>query len=403
MKIQSAINRRPEIDWLRIIIVAMLVPFHTAMTFAPYPWYLRNDQLNLATQGLVNVLDKYHMEMLFLITGAALFFSLDVRTIKGFISERLQRLVIPLVIGMLFIVPPCYWIAAKQFQFYDDSLWAFYPLFWKKNLIPFQNDFSPGALWFLWYLIFYTIVLSPILIFIKRKLRKEFLDKLSIPFENPLAIFTLVIPVALVQIYSQWVITGDFLVLYYALFFMYGFFLFSAPGFEKGLIRSGPAAIVVAIITLILFMLLIFPTWDKSILGPEFWTNLHGERGSTGFIIFQVLISICTWSWIISLLYIARKFLNFSNRFTAYGNEVVLPFYIIHSTVIALVGWWIIHLPWDVLPKYTLNVILAFLATAAICEMMRWTNITRFLLGMRLKKNKQLIKPRGLIDSKESM
>jgi len=385
MSLPNALKRRPELDWLRIIIVAMLVPFHTAMTFAPYSWYLRNEQLNLAAQGLVNVLDKYHMEMLFLITGAALFFSLDVRTIKGFILERFQRLAIPLIFGMLFIVPPCYWIAAKQFSHYDGSLWEFYPLFWKQNLIPFQNDFSPGALWFLWYLVFYTIALSPVLIFIKRKLSHGFFNKLSMLFENHLGIFALVIPIALVQIYSQWVITGDFLVLYYVLFFIYGFFLFSAPGFEKGLIRSGPAAIVIAIITMVLFLLLIFPTWDKSILGPEFWTSLHGERGSAGFIIFQILISLCTWSWIVSLLYLARKFLNFSNRFSAYGNEVVLPFYVVHSTSIALIGWWVIHLPWDVLPKYALNVVLAFLATTGFCELIRLTNITRFLMGMHIR------------------
>jgi peptidoglycan/LPS O-acetylase OafA/YrhL len=54
MNLPGTLKRRPELDWLRIIIVAMLVPFHTAMTFAPYPWYLRNEPLNLATQGLVN-------------------------------------------------------------------------------------------------------------------------------------------------------------------------------------------------------------------------------------------------------------------------------------------------------------------------------------------------------------
>jgi hypothetical protein len=115
---------------------------------------------------------------------------------------------------------------------------------------------------------------------------------------------------------------------------------------------------------------------------------LHGERGSTGFIIFQILSSACTWSWIISLLYLARKFLNFSNRFVAYGNDTVLPYYIIHSTAIALIGWWVIHQTWDVLPKYTINVVLAFLSTVIFCEIMRRTNITRFLLGMRLKKTK---------------
>ena len=386
MNLQTSLNRRPDLDWLRIIVVVMLIPFHTAMTFAPYAWYLRNGQLNLATQGLVNVLDKYHMELLFLITGAAMYFSLGIRSVKGYLLERLQRLVVPLIFGMLVIVPPCYWIAAKQFQYYDGSLWDYYLLFWKQNLIPFQDNFSPGALWFLWYLVFYTIALSPILIFIKKKLSQGFFNELSTLFEEPITIFALFIPVAFVQIYSQWVITGDFLVLYYAVFFIYGFFMFSAPGFEKGLNRSGPAAIVIAIITMALYMMLIFPTWDKSLLGLQYWTSLQGERGTAGFIFFQILISLCTWSWIVSLLYLARKFLNFSNRFVVYGNETVLPYYIVHSTAITLIGWWIIHQTWDVWPKYTLNVVLAFLSTVIFCEIMRRTTITRFLLGMRLRK-----------------
>jgi hypothetical protein len=308
--------------------------------------------------------------------------------VKGYLLERLQRLVIPLIFGMMVIVPPCYWVKAKQFQFYDSSLWEFYPLFWKQSLIPFQDNFSAGALWFLWYLVFYTVVLSPVLIFIRKKCSGAFFIKLAKPFENPLSIFALIIPIAVVQIYSTWVITRDFLVLYYAIFFIYGFFLFSAPGFEKGLSKSGPAAIVIAIITMTLYMMLIFPAWNKSILGPQYWTELHGERGSAGFIIFQILNSLCTWSWIVSLLYLARKFLNFSNRFVRYGNDVVLPYYIVHSTAIALIGWWIIHKTWDVLPKYTINVVLAFLSTVIFCEIMRRTNITRFPLGMRLKKTR---------------
>ncbi len=36
MNLKSFSNRHPDLDWLRIIVVTMLIPFHTAMTFAPY-------------------------------------------------------------------------------------------------------------------------------------------------------------------------------------------------------------------------------------------------------------------------------------------------------------------------------------------------------------------------------
>jgi len=114
-------ERRADLDWLRILVVLMLIPFHTAMTFAPYPWYLRNDTLNLATMGLIVVLDQYHMELLFLIAGVATWFSLGVRTGTGYLVERLKRLVVPLIFGMLVLVPPCYYIVALHFYHYDGS------------------------------------------------------------------------------------------------------------------------------------------------------------------------------------------------------------------------------------------------------------------------------------------
>ena len=49
---QNTSQRHPDLDWLRVLVVLILIPFHTAMTFAPYPWYLRNDELNLATMAL---------------------------------------------------------------------------------------------------------------------------------------------------------------------------------------------------------------------------------------------------------------------------------------------------------------------------------------------------------------
>jgi len=152
-------QRLHYLDWLRIMVVLMLVPFHTAMTFAPYSWYLRNDELNQATQGLVMVLDQFHMELLFLIAGAATFFSLSVRSGKSYAFERLKRLIVPLIFGALVLVPPCYWVGAVNFNDYQGAFFEWYPTFFRDSLTPFQEGFRAGALWFLWYLVLYTCLL----------------------------------------------------------------------------------------------------------------------------------------------------------------------------------------------------------------------------------------------------
>jgi len=356
------------------------------MTFAPYAWYLRNDELNLATMGLVVVLDQFNMESLFLVAGAATWFSLGIRTGTGYFVERLKRLVVPLVFGMLVVVPTCYWVVAVHFYDYAGSFLEYYPIFWQESLLPFRDTFSAGALWFLWYLVFYTFPLLPILLLIRRKCQHNLIPWLAGFFEKRGALFLLVIPIALVEIYSTLVITGDFLALYYPIFFIYGFFLFSEPRFQRGIEKSGPIALVGGAITMALYMLLIFPAWNKAILGPTFWYTLSGEPGTWGFIIFRVLVSFTSWFWIIGILYLAKKFLNFSNRFLQYGNDAALPYYILHSTPIAMIGLSVVQWDMDVLPKYVINTILAFVATVVLYELIKRINVTRFLFGMRLKK-----------------
>jgi len=410
IQLSQPVGRLTHLDWLRIIVVGMLIPFHTAMTFAPYAWYIRNPQLNLATQALVQVLDKYHMELLFFIAGVATFFSFGTRGWKGYLPERLKRLVVPLVFGMLVVVPPCYYYS--QIFFYPlfhltyPTLWDWYTKYWlAKAITPFNIYFggttvNAGALWFLWYLVLYTFVLFPLLFLIFRKAQDRFIPRLAAFFEKPGMLFLPVIPIMLVNVFSQWkwiiglhsyriigwTITSDFQVLYYVLFFIFGFFMYSHARFGKGIDKTGPFALPVAAATMTVFMLLVFPTWDKAPLS-QFWYRLHGEPGTRGFIISQCLYALTTWSWILSILYLARKFLNKNNRFVSYGNEAVLPVYIVHSTFIAVFSYFIVKARMDVLPKYVIIVALTYICSLGILELIKLTNPTRFLFGMRLKRH----------------
>jgi hypothetical protein len=408
MQLQLPSNRLVHLDWLRILVITELILFHTAMTFAPFGWYIRNAQLNLAAQGLVQVLDKFHMELLFLIAGIATWYSFGVKKWNTYLVERLQRLVVPLVFGMLVIVPPCYYYAGlhfdRLFRLTFDNFFTWYTKFWLGQAItPFSTMygglFRAGALWFLWYLVLYTFILFPVLLLIYRKAQEKCIPRLAGFFEKPGALLLLVIPIAAVMIFSQWkmniggtnfrivgwVISSDFQVLYYVLFFIYGFLIYSNARFQKGIDRTGLISIPIAVITITLFMLLVFPTWNTAPL-KQFWYTFRGEPGTRGFIMSQSLYALTTWSWVLSLLYLARKFLNKSNRFVQWGNEAVLPVYILHSTFITILSYYIVQWKMDVLPKYVIIVVLTYIGCIALLQLCKTNNVTRFVLGIRLKK-----------------
>jgi hypothetical protein len=82
--------------------------------------------------------------------------------------------------------------------------------------------------------------------------------------------------------------------------------------------------------------------------------------------------------------------LNFNNKLLAYGNEALLPFYILHQTVILAVGWFIIPLDLSILLKLLIISTTSFVIIMALYELLiKRFNVLRFLFGMRLKKKQQ--------------
>jgi len=78
------------------------------------------------------------------------------------------------------------------------------------------------------------------------------------------------------------------------------------------------------------------------------------------------------------------KYMDFHNRFLTYANEAVLPFYVLHPLVL-IVGFFVLQMPLILVVQYILILIMTFIITLALYEMIiRRINLTRFLLGMKL-------------------
>jgi len=137
-------------------------------------------------------------------------------------------------------------------------------------------------------------------------------------------------------------------------------------------------------------MLIVVPAPENAPLGAHYWPALGGEPGTAGHIIFWSLEAFNSWFWIIGLLYLARRFLNFSNRFLRYANDAVLPYYLIHQGAIVAVGFHIIKFARSMFLKYLMMVVGAFLLTMLLYEIIRRMEWMRFLMGMRPKKKRKI-------------
>jgi hypothetical protein len=117
------------------------------------------------------------------------------------------------------------------------------------------------------------------------------------------------------------------------------------------------------------------------------YNPMTGEVFSQIYVIFHILWSIASWSWIAFILSLGAKYLNFNHKILAYANEAVMPFYLLHQTLILIVGWYIIPLDIPALLKYLLISTSSFVLIITVYEIfIKRINPIRFLFGMRPKK-----------------
>ena len=80
----------------------------------------------------------------------------------------------------------------------------------------------------------------------------------------------------------------------------------------------------------------------------------------------------------------AAHYLNFNSGFLKYANEAVLPFYIMHQTVIVIIGYFIRNWQLAVFPKYLFLAITSFVIIITLYEfIVKRVNLLRYLFGMK--------------------
>ena len=100
-------SRQTYLDWLRLLSIAGVLVLHCAMPFASgETWHIRNAESSNLLAELVLNLHLFRMPLLFFISGTVSYYMLQRRSSAGFVRLRVRRLLLPLVFGMLVVVPP---------------------------------------------------------------------------------------------------------------------------------------------------------------------------------------------------------------------------------------------------------------------------------------------------------
>ena len=377
----SLCERRYDLDWLRVLAVLLLIYFHTAVIFYRGElgvFYVTDAIVDPALKIFILFVHQWHMPLFFFLSGAATWFSLETRTAKQYVRERLQRLLIPFVFGTLVLVPPQVYCRILSTSHDQKSYLQFYPQFF--NGIRPSGNFEWAHLWFIVYLLVFSLVALPIFIYFRQPSRQRLPQWLTTGFDRVGAVFYPALVLAIIEavfrpkwigfqnLYDDWAN-----VLLYLSYFVYGYIFCSDRRFGQCLDSQRYWVMGAAIVG----MSSLFGLW---------LTDTVPDRGySLTYIIYQAFRGFNSWCWVLMALSLARSHLNFKNRWLHYANEASYPFYILHQTIVVAIGFYVVHWELGVLEKFIIISTGSLLTTFVIYELLiRRINTTRFLFGLKL-------------------
>jgi len=371
-------RRRPDMDWLRALAVLLLVPFHSALIFCNdgiFP--LRSGEDSEFLSYFAGILGQWHMPLLFVISGAGTWFALCFRAPGQYVRERADRLLVPLIFGSLLIVPPQVYVQRLNEGRFEGSFFSFYPHFFD-GVYP-QGNLTWNHLWFVAYLFVFSLMALPIFVRLGRGPGKRWLARLTSVSERRGGVFLFAVPVAVTEATFRAAFPGVQNLVWdwanfssYFVLFVLGFLILADGRFQMAMSRDGPLALVLGVMT--------------TALGVSLHvTGVAPSPGySPGWTATMVLRAFNMWFWIVGILGMGRRFLFFSNGILRYVTEATYPFYILHMTVIVLIGFPVMHWKTGIASRYSIVVIASTAATIIIYELfVRPWRVSRCLFGMK--------------------
>ncbi len=357
MTAPARVERRYDVDWLRVIAVFSVMALHSAVIFSFGIFNVKHTQHTLMVDTIVIYISVWVIPLLFVLAGAATKFALDKRTPKVYSSERVKRLLVPFVIW--FVIPA---ITAAIFG------WDFLLQLPGNPRVAF-TVVGTGHLWFIGYLYVFSMAALPLFVLLRKPSGARIISWLAKLCEKPGVIFLLAIPLIGITPSDN---DNDLLKLFYVFYFVYGFILLSDARFGRAIDKQAWFALAIGLVLLII-----------NVYMTE--NNMHINSA-----VDRIIGAFYRWCWVIAFLGLGHRFLNWTNHVLRYLTEATYPLYILHYPILMLFGFYIAGLSWPVELKYVTILSLTIVTTLLVYDLIvKRTNFTRFLFGMKPKKHQK--------------
>ncbi len=383
-------TRRYDLDWLRIIAIFLVFIYHGTRFFDGEDWHLKNNVLDPKITAYMSFLTALGMPLFFIIAGMGAYITLGIikrRRIKTrqYLSLRFIRLMIPFFVGLFTHIPFQVYLERVNSGEFSGSFIQFYPRYFD-GVYEFGGNFSIVGhhLWFLVILFLFTLLTLNLFTFMQKEKNHK---KIVIFLRYPRTLYFLPVPIFFSEMTYSYLTDfprfGGWNIFSLLLCYIYGFIL----AFDNQLMETIKKRIrkttIINGLSFVLLMIVIYFFYNDIFQATP-------DEYPFSDMLFWLFRTIFSWSGLIIILFIGYRYLNKDSKSRKFLNELVLPFYILHQTILIFLGFFIIQFNVGILIKYILIILSSFASILLLLLIIREENTLRFLFGMKTKKEKSL-------------
>jgi surface polysaccharide O-acyltransferase-like enzyme len=379
-------DRRYDLDWIRVGAFFLLILYHVGMYYVPWDFHVKSPHPIEALEPFMLLTNPWRLTLLFLISGAATRFMADKVSVAKLTGARVARLLPPLLFAMFVVVPPQSYYQVVEYIAAHPGTPLTVDHFWTRYVTASGHWCGTDGkclttptwnhMWFVAYLLFYTVVLAVML-----RVWRRAGQHIQAGAERALkGVGLFVWPVAflglartlLIQFGETHALVGDHYVhaVSFAAFLL-GFGLAKSDLLRQRFIAVRWPALGLAATAYAGWAAYVW-TYRGDAVPPE------ALRTAMRFV-----YATDTWCAIVAILGFGAKHLNRETPALRYLSIGVFPFYLVHQTIIVVVAHDLAKLGLPQALEAAIVIVVTFAGCFATYEMVRRIPGVRILFGLK--------------------